>query len=124
MYKIFHGPIHPRLYENIDSKSFDFFDIGNNKSNVTLVKNLMKEILDPNTSSDIRIVYEDFLKSRALNLLQNNKDIIMIEKFFNVFEKYYKNKNGLNFYLLKMSDCGDKVIDIYHSWNSKKEYSI
>ena len=56
----------------------------------------MSEVLNPKADKDIRYVMENFYKSRAINIEENNIYVNKILEFFDVFEEHYTKKIGLN----------------------------
>ena len=118
-YSIVQGIIHPRLCEDLSHKNIVFYDICDNEIGLPLIKNLMKDILNPKMDKNIRYVMENFFKSRAINIEEENTSVDNILKFFDVFEKHYINKTGFNFYLVKREE--NKVVDILDKWQCKRE---
>lgn len=118
-YSIVHGITHPRLSEDLSKKNITFYEIGEDKTSVVLLQNLMKDILNPNLSRNIRYVMEDFFKSRTICVESENKTIEKILEFFDVYERNYINKTGLNFYLVKRKD--NKVLDVINCWKCERE---
>jgi hypothetical protein len=118
-YSVVHGLTHPRMSEDLSDKNITFYDIGNDKSSVILLQNLMKDILNPNLSRNIRHVMEDFFESRTICVEGENKIVKKILEFFDVYEKRYINKSGLNFYLVKRKD--NQILDVINCWKSERE---
>ena len=119
-YSIVQGIVtHPRLCEDLSQKNIVFYDICDSELGLHLIKNLMKEILDPTKDKNIRHVMENFFKLRAINFSDNNIYVNNILEFFNVFEKHYINKTGFNFYLVKREE--NKVVDVLDRWKCKRE---
>lgn len=118
-YCIIQGIVHPRICEDLSHKNIVFYDICDSEISLPLIKNLMKDILNPNMHNNIRYVMEDFFKNRAIDIYDDNVYINNIVNFFNVFEKYYTKKSGLNFYLVKKED--NKIVDILNKWQCKRE---
>ena len=118
-YSIVQGITHPRLSEDLSGKNITFYEIGEDKTSVILLQNLMKDILNPNLSRNIRYVMEDFFKSRTICIDGENKTVEKILEFFNVYERNYINKTGLNFYLVKRKD--NKVLDVINCWKCERE---
>ena len=118
-YSIVQGITHPRLSEDLSGKNITFYEIGEDKTSVVLLQNLMKDVLNPNLSRNIRYVMEDFFKSRTICIDGENKTVEKILEFFNVYERNYINKTGLNFYLVKRKD--NKVLDVINCWKCERE---
>ena len=118
-YSIVQGITHPRLCEDLSKKNLTFYDIGDDKSSIVLLQNLMKDILNPNLSRNIRHVMEDFFKSRTICIEGDNKIAKNILSFFNVYEKCYIEKTGLNFYLVKRKD--NEILDVVSCWKCERE---
>ena len=118
-YSIVQGITHPRLAEDLSEKNITFYEIGEDKSSVILLQNLMSDVLNPNLSRNIRYVMEDFFKSRAISIEGDNKTVDKILEFFNVYERSYVNKTGLNFYLVKRKD--NKILDVINCWKCERE---
>jgi len=118
-YSVIHDMNHPRLCEDLSGKNIIYYDISDSHAETLLLKNLMKEILDPSKHKNIRIVFEDFLKSRTLDRADTNHTVQRIEEFFKVYEKHYNNKTGFNFYLVERE--GNKIVDIHRKWKCKRE---
>ena len=110
---------HPRLYKDLSQENVVFYDICDSELGLDLIKNLMKDILDPTKDKNIRFVMENFFKLRAIDIDGDNIYVEKIIKFFNEFEKHYINKVGFNFYLVKREE--NKVIDILEKWRCKRE---
>lgn len=118
-YSIVQGIVHPRIGEDLTYKNITFYDLGELENVVELIRNLMKDILNPTKDSNIRHVLEDFLRYRTLDINGNNKNVVDIINFFNVYENHYVNKTGLNFYLVKRED--NKILDVIDMWKCKRE---
>jgi len=118
-YSIVQGIIHPRLCEDLSHKNIIFYDICDTDLGLPLIKNLMKDILNPSMDKDIRYVMEKFFKDRAINIEERNIYTDKILDFFDVFEMHYYNKTGFNFYLVKREE--NKVVDILDRWRCKRE---
>tara|TARA_B100000963_G_C22639987_1_gene679900 strand:+ start:7665 stop:8078 length:414 start_codon:yes stop_codon:yes gene_type:complete len=110
---------HPRLYEDLSQKNIVFYDICDSELGLDLIKNLMKDILNPTKDKNIRYVMENFFKLRAIEINDKNIYVEKIIEFFNVFEKHYINKTGFNFYLVKREES--KIIDVLERWRCKRE---
>ena len=110
---------HPRLYEDLSQKNIVFYDICDSELGLDLIKNLMKDILNPTKDKNIRYVMENFFKLRAIEINDKNIYVEKIIEFFNVFEKHYINKTGFNFYLVKREES--KIIDVLEKWRCKRE---
>ena len=111
--------MHPRLCEDLSHKNIVFYDICDTDLGLPLIKNLMKDILNPSMDKDIRYVMEKFFKDRAINIEERNIYTDKILDFFDVFEMHYYNKTGFNFYLVKREE--NKVVDILDRWRCKRE---
>ena len=118
-YSIVQGIIHPRLCEDLSHKNIIFYDICDTDLVLPLIKNLMKDILNPAMDKDIRYVMEKFFKDRAINIEERNIYTDKILDFFDVFETHYYNKTGFNFYLVKREE--NKIVDILDRWRCKRE---
>ena len=119
-YSIVQGIVtHPRLYEDLSHKNLTFYDLGDSENVVDLIKNLMADVLNPNKDANIRYVLEEFMSHRTLEVNGNNKNVIDIVRFFNVYETHYINKTGFNFYLVKRED--NKILDVIDMWRCKRE---
>lgn len=119
-YSIVQGIVtHPRLCEDLSKKNIVFYDICDSELGLHLIKNLMKDILNPTKDKDIRFVMENFFKSRAIDIEDNNIYVKKIIEFFNVFEEHYYNKTGFNFYLVERRE--NKVINVLDRWKCKRE---
>jgi len=118
-YCIVQGIVHPRLCEDLSHKNIIFYDICDSDLGLPLIKNLMKDMLNPDMSNNLRHVMEDFFRNRAIDIEENNIYVNNIIKFFNVFEEYYVKKAGLNFYLVKKEN--NKILDVLNKWQCKKE---
>jgi hypothetical protein len=119
-YSIVQGIVtHPRLYEDLSQKNIVFYDICDSELGLHLIKNLMKEILDPTKDKNIRYVMENFFKLRAVDINDSNIYVEKIIEFFNVFEKHYINKTGFNFYLVERKE--NKVVNVLDKWKCKRE---
>jgi len=118
-YSIVQGITHPRLCEDLSHKNIIFYDICDADLGLPLIKNLMKDILNPAMDKDIRYVMEKFFKDRAINIEEGNIYTNKILDFFDVFENHYYNKTGFNFYLVKRE--GNKVVNILDRWRCKRE---
>lgn len=118
-YSIVQGIMHPRLCEDLSHKNIVFYDICDTDLGLPLIKNLMKDILNPSMDKDIRYVMEKFFKDRAINIEERNIYTDKILDFFDVFEMHYYNKTGFNFYLVKREE--NKVVDILDRWRCKRE---
>ena len=118
-YSIVQGITHPRLCEDLSKKNITFYDIGESKADVVLLQNLMKDILNPKLSKNIRHVMEDFFKSRAICIESDNKVVNNILSFFNEYEKFYVSKTGLNFYLVKREE--NKILNILDRWKCERQ---
>lgn len=118
-YCIVQGIVHPKLCEDLSCKNIVFYDICDSELGLPLIKNLMKDILNPNKDNNIRFVMEDFFKIRAIDVNGDNIYVKNIVDFFNAFEEYYNKKMGLNFYLVKKE--GNKIVDILDKWQCKRE---
>lgn len=118
-YSVIHDMNHPRLCEDLSNKNIIYYDISDSLAETLLLKNLMIEILDPTKHKNIRIVFEDFLKSRTLDKSDTNHTVQRIKEFFKVYEKYYNNKTGFNFYLVEREE--NKIVDIHYKWKCKRK---
>ena len=118
-YSIVQGILHPRLCEDLSHKNIIFYDICDTDLGLPLIKNLMKDILNPSMDKDIRYVMEKFFKDRAINIEERNIYTDKILDFFDVFETHYYNKTGFNFYLVKREE--NKIVDILDRWRCKRE---
>jgi len=110
---------HPRLYEDLSQKNIVFYDICDSELGLYLIKNLMKEILNPTKDKNIRYVMENFLKSRAIETNDKNIYIEKLIEFFNVFEEHYINKTGFYFYLVEREE--NKIVNVLEKWSCKRE---
>ena len=118
-YSIVQGIVHPRLCEDLSYKNIVFYDICDSDLGLPLIKNLMKDILNPSMDKNIRYVMENFFKSRAINIEEDNIYINKILEFFDVFEEHYINKTGFNFYLVKREE--NKIVNVLDKWKCRRE---
>ena len=121
MYYIFTGFNHPRMSEDLGVKVNDLHPVGHCSTDTWLFINLLNELTDIKSNNNLDHLYEDFLKSRALDIDSNNIYLNRLENIFNAFKLYYtkKNKNAIKFYLLKVED--NQVKDVLKVWKSYRE---
>tara|TARA_B100000085_G_scaffold71547_1_gene64153 strand:- start:970 stop:1380 length:411 start_codon:yes stop_codon:yes gene_type:complete len=118
-YCIVQGIVHPRLCEDLSHKNIVFYDICDSELGLPLIKNLMKDILNPSMDKNIRYVMESFFKSRTIDVKEGNVYVDKIIDFFDVFEEHYLNKTGFNFYLVKREE--NKIVDVLDKWKCRRE---
>ena len=118
-YSIVQGIVHPRLCEDLSHKNIVFYDICDSDLGLPLIKNLMKDILNPSMDKNIRYVMENFFKSRAINIEEGNIYVDKILEFFDVFEEHYINKTGFNFYLVKREE--NKIVNVLDKWKCRRD---
>lgn len=119
MYSIVQGIVHPRIGVDLQNKNLNFYDISESQTCIHLMNNLMKDILDNTKSKNIRHVFEDFFKVRALDLEGSNYMLNNISVFFNDYEELYRTKTGFNFYLVKREE--NKILNVFSVWKCKRE---
>jgi hypothetical protein len=120
MISVVFGITHPKLCEELPEGKYQFFDIGETEADVTILKNLMSELLDYSSHPNIEIVFSDFCDSRALNN-ENNYHHISLKNAFKEFARWY---TGLKTSVTKMylvEREGNKVLNIYRRWNTYRE---
>jgi hypothetical protein len=123
MFSVVCGINHPRLCEDISHKNFEFFDIGNYKSDTVILINLMKEVLDNKSNNNIVQVFEDFFESRTITNDDSNIFYQRILSFFVEYNKWYNGKKAtaVKFYLVKRDVEENKVTDVLVSWKAFRE---
>jgi hypothetical protein len=121
MYYISTGFNHPRMSEDLGSKINDLHPVGHSSTDTWLFINLLNDLTDIESNSNLEHLYEDFLKSRALDINSNNVYINRLKNIFETFKLYYtkKDKNAIKFYLLKVEN--NQVKDVLKVWKSYRE---
>lgn len=118
-YSMFQGITHPRIGEDLSHKDLTFYDINDGDNVIDIMRNLMSDIVNPNMYDNIRLVFEDFFKHRAIDINGGNETVDNITKFFDVYETHYINRTGFNFYLVKRNE--NKVLDVIDVWDCKRK---
>jgi len=123
MYSVVAGIVHPPLGKELNFESYEFFDISESESGTHIFSNLMKEVLDNNKPNNIVQIFEDFFKSRAIELNDINKHYQNILNAFIEYHKWYSgNKSSaVNFYLVKRDLNENKVVDVIKTWKVYRE---
>lgn len=129
MYSIVAGITHPRIGKNLDHKNLEFFDIGETESEMLIVKNLMKDILNYDKNKNIVKVFEEFFRLRAISTKTNNLHYKRILNFFVEYNKTYLGykSSGIKYYLVKRNIKENKILDVISVWKSnreKEEFSV
>lgn len=123
MYSVIAGIVHPPIGKSLNSESYDFFDISECISGTYIFNNLMKEILDNNKPNNIFQVFEDFFKSRAIEINDINKHYQDILSAFMEYHKWYSGNNlsAVKFYLVERDLNENKVTNIIKTWKVYRE---
>ena len=121
MYYISIGFVHPRISSELGEKFNDLYPVGSSHADTLILINLLDELTNIKSNNNINHLYEDFLKSRAIDLNSSNEKLKNIRNIFNAFKKYYtkKEKNAIKFYLVKVKEM--QVKDVIKYWNTYRE---
>ena len=116
MYSIYIGFTHPKISCELKKDTL-IYDICKEDCDIYLFRNLMN-CLVKDRSKKLDFLFDDFFTSRAIDLNTDNEFFRVVKDFFEVFKYNFelKSKNGMKFFLLKVSKerTVDDVIDYWH----------
>ena len=121
MYYISIGFVHPRISSELGAKINDLYPVGTSQADTLITINLLNKLTDIKSNNNLDHLYEDFLKSRAIDLNSSNKSLKNIKNIFNAFKDHYtrKTKNAIKFYLIRVEE--NEVKDIIKYWKTYSE---
>lgn len=124
MFSVVFGMSHPRLCEELPKDKYQFFDIGEQLPSTIILKNLMREFVDINNSHNLKMIFEDFCKSRTLEN-DNNQHYQRLKAISAEYQRWFNgNKtSATKMYLVERRN--NKVVNIHDRWltyRQKPEY--